>query len=157
MRKNGAVPSRSTNPGRQSGPLALPATVPVGDGGLLAAIVIGGMAGTLLRLGLSELLADTRGHWAWGTLIANVAGALILGIVLTRFHSRSAGPSRMRALLGTGFCGGLTTFSTFQLELLDALDGGQASLAAGYAVVSIAAGLVGVAIGLRISSARGTQ
>ncbi len=55
-----------------------------------------------------------------------------------------------RGLLGAGFCGGLTTFSTLQLELYDLLDAGEPALAATYAAVSVAAGLVAIRLGERL-------
>ena len=127
-------------------PLALPRAVPAGDRGLLAAIVAGGMAGTLARLGLAELLPHAEGGWPWGTLVANVAGAALLGFVLVRFSSRAPAPSRARALLGTGFCGALTTFSTLQRELLEMLDAGRGGLALAYVAVSLVGGLAGVVV-----------
>ena len=136
---------------RAGDPLALPRAVPAGDRGLLAAIVAGGMAGTLVRLLLSELLPHAEGSWPWGTLVANVAGAALLGFVLVRFSSRAPAPSRARALLGTGFCGALTTFSTLQRELLEMLDAGRGGLALAYVAVSLVAGLAGVLVAVRVT------
>ncbi|MFM9140021.1 MAG: fluoride efflux transporter CrcB [Solirubrobacterales bacterium] len=136
---------------RAEDPLALPRAVPVGDRGLLAAILIGGMAGTLVRLLLSELLPHAEGSWPWGTLVANVAGAALLGFVVVRFSSGAPAPSRVRALLGTGFCGALTTFSTLQRELLEMLDAGRAGLALAYVAVSLVAGLAGVLVAVRVT------
>ncbi len=132
-------------------PLALPRAVPAGDRGLLVAIVVGGMAGTLVRLLLSELLPHAEGSWPWGTLVANVAGAALLGFVLVRFSSRAPAPTRVRALVGTGFCGALTTFSTLQRELLEMLDAGRAGLALAYVAVSLVAGLAGVLVAVRLT------
>jgi CrcB protein len=70
------------------------------------AVFCGGLAGTLARAGVAEGIASP-----WCTLLVNVAGALLLGYVLVALPER-------RPLLGTGFCGGLTTFSTLQLEAL---------------------------------------
>ena len=137
-----------------SDPLGLPRAVPAGDRGLLAAILAGGAAGTLVRLLLSELVAHPAGAWPWATLVANVAGAALLGFVLVRFSSRAPAPSRVRALAGTGFCGGLTTFSTLQRELLEMLDAGQAGLAAAYVAVSLVAGLAGVLIAARLAGGK---
>ena len=135
-------------------PLALPRAVPAGDRGLVVAIFFGGMAGTLLRLGLDELLAHGPGRWPWATLLANVAGAALLGFVLVRFSSRAPAPSRARALLGTGFCGALTTFSTLQRELLAMLDSGRTGLAVSYVAVSLVAGLAGVLLAVGLSGRR---
>ncbi|MBU3674830.1 MAG: fluoride efflux transporter CrcB [Solirubrobacteraceae bacterium] len=109
------------------------------------------MAGTLARLLLSEALPRSSGAWPWGTLVANVAGAALLGFALVRFSSRAPAPSRARALVGTGFCGGLTTFSTLQRELLEMLDSGHAGLAVAYVAVSLVAGLVGVILAARLA------
>ena len=130
-------------------PLALPRAVPAGDRGLLAAIVAGGMAGTLVRLSLAELIPHAGSSWPWATLVANVAGATLLGYALVRFSSRAPAPSRARALVGTGFCGGLTTFSTLQRELLEMLDAGRVGLALSYVAVSLAAGMAGVLLAAR--------
>jgi fluoride exporter len=112
---------------------------------LLFAIFAGGCAGALARAGLLELAPTHAGRWPWATFGVNVAGSLLLGFVAT--HRSPA--SRARALVGTGFCGALTTFSTMQLELLDMLDAERVGVAVLYAGGSIVAGLAGVALGVR--------
>ncbi|MCW2968411.1 MAG: Camphor resistance CrcB protein [Solirubrobacteraceae bacterium] len=111
----------------------------------LLAVFAGGAAGTLARAGLDEAWPPAPGHWPWVTLLVNVVGSFILGWVVTTRRGRAPTVHR-RALLGTGFCGALTTFSTFQLELLRMLDGGRVALALLYAAVSIAAGLAAVEV-----------
>jgi CrcB protein len=103
-----------------------------------AAVFAGGCAGALARAGLAEAVPHDAGSWPWATFVANVAGALLLGVVVHRL------PQRTRPLLATGFCGALTTFSTLQIELLGMLDRSDIGLAAGYAAASIAAGLVAI-------------
>jgi CrcB protein len=112
---------------------------------LLLAIFAGGCAGALARTGLLELAPTHAGRWPWVTFGVNVAGSLLLGWIAT--HRSPA--SRTRALIGTGFCGALTTFSTMQLELLGMLDADRLGVAVLYAGGSVAAGLVGVALGVR--------
>jgi fluoride exporter len=112
----------------------------------IAAIFAGGFAGALLRAGLAETLADGRGEWPWATFAANAFGAFLLGLVVTRLDERLPPSSYRRPLLGTGFCGALTTFSTLQLELLWMLDAGRGGLAGLYATVSVATGFVAVAL-----------
>jgi fluoride exporter len=112
----------------------------------LAAIFAGGVIGALARLGLVEALPSTPGEWPWATFVANVAGALALGYFTTRLQERLPLSAYRRPFLGTGLCGALTTFSTLQLELLQMLDHGHSGLAAGYAVASVAAGLVAIAL-----------
>jgi fluoride exporter len=73
-----------------------------------------------------------------------VVGTLLLGYFATRLQERLPPSTYRRPLLGTGFCGALTTFSTFQIELLKLVRHGEGGTAAAYAAVSLAAGLVGV-------------
>lgn len=76
----------------------------------------------------------------------NVVGAFLLGYFTTRLLERLPVSSYRRPLLGTGLCGGLTTFSTMQVETITMLEHGHLALAAGYTAASIAAGLLAVAI-----------
>lgn len=114
-----------------------------GDRRELAAVFVGGVIGTLCRASVAELLPSDAGTWPWATFWVNVAGAFVLGAFATRLTG--AGASHRRALLSTGFCGALTTFSTMQLELLELLDDGRVALAAAYAGVSVAAGFLAIA------------
>ncbi len=116
----------------------------------LAAIFLGGALGAALRTGLEELAPVHPGQWPWVTFAVNVLGCLLLGYFVTRLQERLPITAYRRPLLGTGFCGALTTFSTFQLELLRLLDHGRLGLAAAYAAASIAAGFAGVALGTAI-------
>jgi len=93
-------------------------------------VFAGGCLGALARAGLAEVFT-----MPWGTLVANIAGSFLLGYVATRSPR----------LLGTGFCGALTTFSTFQVELLDLRPG----LAVLYAAASISAGYAALVLGRR--------
>ena len=114
------------------------------DGRELAAIAVGGALGALARTGLAEAFPPTPGSWPWVTFAINVAGAALLGWFVTRLQERLPLSAYRRPLLGTGFCGALTTFSTVQLELLRMLDQGRVGLAVGYAAASIAAGLLAI-------------
>jgi fluoride exporter len=111
----------------------------------LAAIFVGGAIGALARYGLAEALPHDAGTWPWATFAVNIAGALALGYLTTRLQERLPPTAYRRPLLGTGFCGALTTFSTMQVELLQMLDDGRAGLAAGYATASIVAGVLAIA------------
>ena len=99
---------------------------------------------------MSQLAPTHPGQWPWVTFAVNLAGCLLLGYFVTRLQERLPISAYRRPLLGTGICGGLTTFSTFQLELLRMLDRGRVGLAVLYAAVSIAAGFAGVALGTSI-------
>jgi fluoride exporter len=112
----------------------------------LAAIFAGGFVGAVLRALAEEALPHDADSWPWATFAVNVLGALLLAWLVTRLQERLPLSAYRRPLLGTGFCGALTTFSTMQVEILDMLDAGHAGLALGYAAASIAVGVV--AIGL---------
>jgi CrcB protein len=106
----------------------------------LLAIFAGGCLGALARAALGEWLPHAPGEWSWATFAANVAGAALLGWAVTRLQERTPPTAYRRPLIGTGFCGALTTFSTLQLELLEGADAGRAGLALAYVAASLAAG-----------------
>lgn len=110
----------------------------------LAAIFLGGIAGALLRVWLGRLLPSSPGQWPWATFAINVSGAMILGWLATRLQERLPLSTYRRPLLGTGFCGAYTTFSTMQLQALSMIEAGHSWLAAGYALGSILAGYAAV-------------
>jgi CrcB protein len=114
--------------------------VPRADRQELLAIAVGGAAGALLRVLLARTYTSGSASWPWATFAANMAGALVLGYAVTRLQERLPLSAYRRPLIGTGFCGALTTFSTMQLELLHMLDAHRYGLAAAYATTSIVAG-----------------
>jgi CrcB protein len=113
----------------------------------LTAIFAGGTLGAAIRTGLTDLAPTHTGQWPWVTFSVNVIGCLLLGYFVTRLQERLPVTAYRRPLLGTGLCGALTTFSTFQVELLRMLDRGNFALAALYCAGSIVAGFVGMALG----------
>jgi CrcB protein len=112
----------------------------------VAAVFAGGFAGAIARLGLVETLPHGALEWPWPTFLANLIGAFALGYFTTRLQERLPLSAYRRPLLGTGLCGALTTFSTMQLEIFRMLDGGAVGLGLAYAAVSIAAGFALVAL-----------
>ncbi len=114
------------------------------DRRLQAAVFAGGVAGALARAGIAAAFPWAGTGWPWPTFALNVGGTLLLGYLATRLQERLPPSTYRRPLLGTGFCGALTTFSTFQVELIDLARHGAAGVAAGYAAASVLVGLVGV-------------
>ena len=106
----------------------------------IAVVFVGGAAGTLARAVLASAAVPDPGHWPWPTFIANVLGSFLLGVVGTRLATSNL----RRPLLGTGVCGGLTTFSTVQVETLLMIQQQHYALAAGYTLAGICAGLLAV-------------
>src|SRR5687768_4069247 len=115
----------------------------------MLAIMAGGAVGTLARGGLAEAVPHRAGTWPWATFVVNLAGALLLGWVVARHADGTAGSAWRRLLLGTGFCGALTTFSAFQLETYELARDGHATLAVAYPLVSIAAGMALAVVGVK--------
>jgi CrcB protein len=112
----------------------------------IAAIFAGGFVGAVARAELATAMPTHPGDWPWATFIVNIAGAFLVGYFTTRLQERLPLSAYRRPLLGTGFCGGLTTFSTMQVELLQMLDAHNLGLAAAYALVSVLAGFAAVAV-----------
>jgi len=112
----------------------------------LAAIFAGGAVGAVARVLTARHLGSGAPSWPWATFVINVSGTFLLGYFATRLQERLPLSRYRRPLLGTGFCGAFTTFSTFQVELLKMLDSGRLLIALVYAASSIAAGFAAVTI-----------
>ena len=108
----------------------------------LLAVFTGGALGTLARAGLESLVAPDPGRWPWATFAVSIVGAFLLGYFSARLLERLPLSAYRRPLLGTGLCGGLTTFSTMQVETLRMLEHHHYGLAAGYTAASICVGLL---------------
>ncbi len=105
---------------------------------------VGGAVGTLLRAALAQAWRHGPHNWPWPTFIVNVVAAALLGYFVTRLQERLPLSSYRRPLLGTGICGGLSTFSTMQVELVRMIDAHAYGLAAAYAATSIVVGYAAV-------------
>jgi fluoride exporter len=93
---------------------------------------------------VAEALPANASGWPWATFAVNIAGALMLGYLVTRLQERLPVSTLRRPLLGTGLCGALTTFSTVQIELLRMADHHRYGLAAGYLLASVLGGYLAV-------------
>ena len=111
-------------------------------------VVAGALAGAPLRLLVIRLAARGGRDPAWGTLAVNVVGSALLGVVL----GAAAPPPAVVALVGTGFCGTLTTFSTFGTDVLRLVERGTVARALGYAASTVVLGLTGATAGYLLAS-----
>jgi CrcB protein len=118
------------------------------DPRVIAAVAVGGVIGTVARAMLEDRF-PVGGGFPWTTLIINVAGAAILAWVVVRVGERLPPSTYLRPLLGTGFCGALTTFSTMQVEAVRLAHRGHAVTGAVYLVASLGAGILATAYVLR--------
>ncbi|MWV17352.1 fluoride efflux transporter CrcB [Pseudomonas sp. L-22-4S-12] len=120
--------------------------------GVVIAVALGGMAGTLLRFFTSNWVsANWPQHFYGATLAVNIAGCLLIGSLYGLFLLRPEVPLELRAGLIVGFLGGLTTFSSFSLDTLRLLESGQAPLAIGYALLSVLGSLLATWAGLTLT------
>jgi CrcB protein len=112
----------------------------------LAAISLGGAAGALLRVWLGQTFSGGAPDWPWVTFGINVSGSFLLAYVATRLQERLPLSTYRRPLLGTGFCGAYTTFSTMAVEIIKMLDAGRVGLAIAYGAASIATGYAAILV-----------
>lgn len=105
------------------------------DARVLGAIFVGGAVGTVLRAGLGTI--QPADGWPWVTFVVNLVAAGVLAWVVERVPP---GGSR-HPLLATGLCGGLSTFATLQVEVLQLVEAGAApAVAAAYVATSALGG-----------------
>lgn len=109
------------------------------------AIAAGGASGAGCRWLAIEAAGEMR--FPWPVLIVNVVGSFALGALLAEADRSPHRRSGIRDLGAIGFCGGLTTFSTFAVEVVELLDDGDAVRAAIYVIASLAGALAAVALG----------
>lgn len=110
-------------------------------------VFIGGGMGSVLRFMLSKTGARYMPFFPLGTLIANLLGSFLIGLLTVWFIDKNLVPSPYREMVLTGFLGGLTTFSTFSLETFYLLDSARYSALLAYTSLNLAGGLVLVFIG----------
>ena len=123
-----------------------------------AIVMFGGGVGANARYWLGRVVVEWQRHnfenvvFPWATFIINVSGSIVLGFAATLFLKHPDESRRVwYILLGTGFCGGFTTFSTFSLETLELMQEGRPWTAAAYVCGSVVAGVVGVWLALKLS------
>jgi len=125
----------------------------------VVAISVGASLGALLRWWLGMTLNAQFPAIPPGTLAANLIGAYVVGMAMAFFATYTAVAPEWRLLVITGFCGGLTTFSTFSAELVTLMQQGRAAWALGAAAVhllgSVAMTFAGIGTVLWLRSLRG--
>jgi CrcB protein len=119
--------------------------------GVLAAIGTGGMLGAIGRYGIGQRWPSSPGEFPWSTLVINVSGAFLLGVVVTLVMERWPPTRFVRPFVGIGMCGGYTTWSTFMTEAALLVRNQRVSLAVGYLAASVGAGLVATYAGIGLA------
>jgi CrcB protein len=119
-------------------------------------IAIGGAAGAVVRYLVDGWVLDRTGaNFPFGTLVINLSGSFVLGLLAALAIDRSVLPADIRGPVMIGFLGAYTTFSTLMLESWRLLESGQNVAAVANLVGSVALGVVAVAAGLLIGRAVG--
>lgn len=116
---------------------------------VIAALLGAGAVGAVLRYALSRAYPVRPGHLPGGILIVNVLGSGLAGALIALAERAELGAD-LRLVLVTGFCGGLTTFSTWSVETIELLLGGRWRAAVLNVVVTLTLGLA-AAVGMYVA------
>ncbi|MEM9405958.1 MAG: fluoride efflux transporter CrcB [Acidobacteriota bacterium] len=114
------------------------------------AVGLGGALGSCLRFAVAKLIPTPTDGVPWATVAVNLVGCLLIGAVVGWSAGRDVLDERGRALVVTGFLGGLTTFSAFGLETVRLIESGRTGGALAYLAAQLLGGLLAVVIGLWI-------
>ena len=120
----------------------------------LVLIGLGGFAGAIARYLVDGIVSDrTGGGFPWGTLVINVSGSFVLGLLFAMTAERAILPADIRGPVMIGFIGAYTTFSTFMLESWVLIENGSYMAAVANLGGSVLLGLVAVVAGLTVGRA----
>lgn len=114
----------------------------------LLCVFLGGGLGSIFRYLLGYYSKSITQHFPMGTLIANTLGCLLIGVLIGMLNKSSWMKEEMTLLLVVGFCGGLTTFSSFTLELIQLSKTTPTLQPILYGLLSLSLGICAVLVGL---------
>jgi CrcB protein len=123
------------------------------DPAVLGAIAVGGVLGAEARYGLSVLLPHRPGEWPMATWVTNVSGCFLIGVLMVVITEVLSPHRLVRPLLGVGFLGGYTTFSTAMVDVQQLALAGHDGAALGYMFATLAAALVATSVAMALTRA----
>lgn len=118
-------------------------------------LALGGAVGTNLRYWIGTWFYERVGTsgFPWGTFVINVSGSFLLGVVYVAIRERlPTSHHDWFFLLGVGFCGGFTTFSSFEFETYALIRNGEWLKAFAYVVGSVVVGFVALIVGVALAN-----
>lgn len=124
---------------------------------MLGAIAAGGVVGAEARYGLGLWLPHSAGAWPWSTLLINLSGCFLIGVLMVVVTELVSAHHLVRPFLGVGVLGGYTTFSTATVDTLTLLDAGRPLVALGYTLATAVLAVVVCAlavVGTRLLAGR---
>lgn len=122
-----------------------------GGRSLLAAIAAGGVIGALARYGLSVAWPRQPDEFPWATFTTNVSGCLLIGVLMVLITEARTAHRLVRPFLGVGVLGGYTTFSTYAVDIQQAIAAGSPRIALLYLAGTLAAALAAVHAGVTLT------
>ena len=115
----------------------------------IAGIALGGAIGASARYGVGIGAVKLFGHgFPWGTLIVNIAGSFLMGLIIAKLAHMDQSSQGLRAFLTIGLLGGFTTFSAFSLDVVTLYERGALLAAGGYALASVTLSVIALFAGL---------
>ena len=120
---------------------------------LLATIALGGVVGAEARWLLGLAWPHRADEFPWSTLVINVSGCLLMGVLMVLITERWRAHPLVRPLLGVGLLGGYTTMSTYAVETVQAVQAGRVGIALGYLVATPVLAVLAAAVGARLTRA----
>ena len=136
-------PQRSGGPDAGGSPTGVRELL-LGRGDVVAVIAVGGALGSLARWGVGLAVPHAPGSMPWSTVLINVVGSALLGVLVVLVGHRWPRHRYVRPFLGVGVLGGFTTFSTYVLDAHELAVTGHLGSAAAYVVVTLVGGLLAV-------------
>lgn len=118
---------------------------------VVGALACGGAVGAVTRDAVSLAMPAAAGQFPWGTFAINVSGSFALGLLLILLLERFPRGRLARPVLGAGFLGAYTTFSTFMVDAVQLVHDGKPATAVDYVLASLFAGFLALWLGMAAS------
>jgi CrcB protein len=118
---------------------------------VLGVIAVGGMAGADARYGLGLVLPHRTGDWPWATLLINISGCFLIGVLMIIITEVRQAHRLVRPCLGVGVLGGYTTFSTYAVDALSMARADRFGLALGYLILTPVLAVLACAVGAGVT------